>query len=377
MMDKPEILIVGAGTMGRAAAYFFRNHPDNPKSVLIADYDEGVLDSAARFLAQGGYVDTMRLDVTRSDMLIRALTGVRICLSCVPFSLNPIIARMCLQLGVNYVDLGLNAEVTDEILRMDADAHARGVTFIPDTGFSPGLMNIVVWELVSRFKKCDEVRIWAGGLPQVPTGPLNYTQFFSIHGLVNEYFEDAREIRDGKVVTVPSLTGLESVEFPGQGTFEAFVTSGGTSTLPQTLEGKVNRLSYKTMRYPGHMEALEYLRDLGLAEETPYTFKFGELSPREMLVKVLEAKLPKQVPDMVLVRVMAKGDNGREEKIELVVKQDPKSGLSAMEQITGFSAAAVTLAVIEGNVPPGAHAQEKVIPFAWMKKQLGKFGITL
>ncbi|HEY3295460.1 MAG TPA: saccharopine dehydrogenase C-terminal domain-containing protein [bacterium] len=376
-MDKPEILIVGAGLMGRAAAYFFRNHPQGPFPVLLADHDEAVLDSAEKILADGNRVHTMRLDATRNDMLLRALSGVRVCLSCVPYFLNPAIARACLSLGVSYVDLGLKADVTDEILKMDEDCRARGVAFIPDTGFSPGLLNIVVWELVHRFKKCDDVRLWAGGLPQVPTGPLNYTAFFSIHGLVNEYFEDAREIRNGKVVTVPSLSDLETIDFPGHGTFEAFVTSGGTSTLPRTLEGKVNRLSYKTMRYPGHMEALEYLRDLGLADLTPYEFKCGQLSPREMLVKVLEAKLPKDVADMVLVRVAATGDGGKQEKIELVVKPDASSGLSAMEQVTGFPAAAVTLAILQGKVAPGSHAQETVIPFGWMKEQLGYYGITL
>lgn len=376
-MDKPDILIVGAGLMGRAASYFFCHHPDGPFRVLLADQDESVLDSATEFLSNDDQVNTMRLDVTRSDMLIRALTGVRVCLSCVPYFVNPTIARACVRLAVNYVDLGMKAEVTDEILSMDEDCRARGVAFIPDTGFAPGLLNIVVWELVHRFKKCDTVRLWSGGLPQVPTGPLNYTQFFSIHGLVNEYFEDAREIRDGKAVTVPSLSDLEIVEFVEHGAFEAFVTSGGTSTLPRTLEGKVNRLSYKTMRYPGHMEALEYLRDLGLADVKLYEFKCGSLSPREMLVKVLEDKLPKQVPDIVLMRVIATGDGGRQEKIELVVKHDTKSGLSAMGQSTGFPAAAIALAVLKGLVPPGAHPQETVIPFAWMKEQLGYFGIRL
>jgi lysine 6-dehydrogenase len=375
-MKKPEILIIGAGLMGRAAAYFFQNHPDGPYRVLLSDENESTLDSAEKVLSPGGHVDTMRLDVTRSDSLIRALTGARVCLSCAPYFLNPTIARACMKLGVSYVDLGMNPEVTDEILALDSTAQARGVTLIPDTGFSPGLLNIFVWELVNRFGKCDEVRLWAGGLPQVPTGPLKYTQFFSIHGLVNEYFDDAREIRDGKMVTVPSLSDLETIEFPGLGTFEAFVTSGGTSTLPRTLAGKVRRLSYKTIRYPGHMAALQSLRDLGLAEEKTYSFGTCELSPREMLVKVLEDRLPKQVPDMVLIRAVARGDKSREEKIEQIVKQNEKTGLSAMAQLVGFPGAAVALAVYQGKVTPGAHAQERVISFAWMQSQLAGFGIS-
>ena len=376
-MNDPEILIVGAGFMGRTAAYFFQNHPDGSYRVLLADHDEAVLDSAQTFLAGNGQVDLMRLDVRRSSNLLRALTHVKVCLSCVPHFLNVRVAKACLQMGVSYVDLGMNPKVTDEILAMDEAVRARNIAFVPDTGFSPGLVNILAWELVRRFEVCDEVRVWAGGLPQVPTGPLNYTQFFSIHGLVSEYFEDAREIRDGQVVTVPSLSDEEEVEFSGYGKFEAFVTSGGTSTLIRTLQGKVKRLSYKTRRSPGHLEALHYLRDLGLADSAPYRFSCGEISPRAMLVRVLEAKLPKRVPDMVLLRAVARGNGGREEKGELVVKQDPKSGLSAIEQLTGFSAAAVALAIYLGKVPPGAHAQETIIPFVWMKEQLGKFGIAL
>jgi lysine 6-dehydrogenase len=376
-MSNPDILIIGAGLMGRAAAYFFRNHPQGPYRVLLADAEESVLDAAAAYLAPGGHLDTMRLDVRRSDNLLRALTDVKVCLSCVPYFYNPIIARACLSLGVSYVDLGLQTETTDHILHMNDDAKLRGISLVPDTGFSPGLINVLVWELVHRFKKCDDVRVLAGGLPQVPTGPLKYTQFFSIHGLVNEYFEDAREIRNGKMVTVPSLSDLETVTFPEVGELEAFVTSGGTSTLPRTLEGQVTHLSYKTLRYPGHMAALQSLRDLGLADTHMYRLHGCEVSPREMLVKVLEAKLPKNVPDIVLLRVIAKGDGSREEKIELTVKADPKTGFSAMEQLTGFSAAATALAVHAGKVAPGAETPERAIPYSWMKDQLGKFGITL
>jgi lysine 6-dehydrogenase len=376
-MNKPEILIIGAGLMGRAAAYFFQHHPEGPFHTLLVDHDEKVLDSASQFLADGKYVHVGHLDVTRSESLIRALTGVKVCLSCVPYFLNPAIAKTCIQLGVSFVDLGGNPGVTDKILDMDEAARTRGVTMVPDTGFSPGLLNLVVWELVNRFKKCEEVRIWAGGLPQVPTGPLNYTQFFSIHGLVNEYFEDARELRNGKMNTIPSLSELETIEFEGYGKFEAFVTSGGSSTLPKTLAGKVQNLSYKTMRYPGHMAILQSLRDLGLAEDTKYVFDGCSVSPRRMLVRVLEAKLPKQVPDMVLLRAVAKGDSGKIEKIEQVVKYNEISKLSAMEQLVGFPSAAIALAIYQGKIVPGCHPQESVVTFPWMQTQLKHFGISL
>jgi len=139
----------------------------------------------------------------------------------------------------------------------------------------------------------------------------------------------------------------------------------------------VRRLDYKTIRYPGHYAALRLLADLGFTSAKTIRVEGAEIAPRDFLARVLEGTLPKNVPDIVLVQVRATGDGGREERIELAVRQDENRGLSAMGQMTAFPAAAIALAILVGNVPPGAHPQETVISSGWMKEQLGKFGIAL
>lgn len=371
-----QILILGAGLMGRVAAYFFVQHPQGRHGVTLVDADRNHLDSAAKWL-NSPLVTTANCDVADSKALRELVKGHKVCLSCVPYFLGPNIAKICLSEGVSYLDLGGNPDVTDDILGMGEQAKAKGVALIPDTGLAPGLTNILATELVSRFKKCESAHIRVGGLPQDPKGPLKYAQFFSIYGLLNEYLEAAREIRDGVEVEVPSLTDVEALRFEGIGDLEAFITSGGTSTLPKTLTGKVRRLSYKTIRFPGHCAALNFLREIGLTETAKFSFGEIELSPRQMLISVLDNYLPKQVADMVLVRVTATGDGGREEKIEFVCKHDVKNNISAMGQTTSFPAAAIALAIVLDRVPPGAHPQESVIPYAWMKEQLGLFGIGI
>ena len=375
-MTRPEIVILGAGLMGRVAAYFFANHPDGPFPVRLADKDETVLRQAADWL-RSDRVESMTADAGSEIEVGRALAGMKVCLSCVPYFLNPKVARAALRSRVSMVDLGGNPQITDVILSLDDDAGRKGIVFVPDTGLAPGLVNVLAWDLVHRFQKCDELHIRVGGLPQKPEGPLKYAQFFSIHGLLNEYLESAREIRGGKVVDVPSPSDVEELVFDELGTYEAFVTSGGTSTLPKTLLGKVSRLDYKTIRYPGHFAALKLLVEVGLTSTKRIRVEGVEVAPRDVLSCILEDTLPKNVPDIVLVQVRATGDGGREEKIELAVRQDENRGLSAMGQMTAFPAAAVALAIFVGNVPPGAHPQETVISSGWMKEQLGKFGIAL
>ncbi len=202
-----KVGVLGAGLMGRVAAHFFVHHPEGPYKVRLADLSHGTVNDAAAWL-NSEHVEAMIVDVRRDDSLEKALAGIKVCQSCVPYFLNPVIARACLENGVSFVDLGGNPEVTDRILSQDAEAKAKGVSLIPDTGLAPGLTNILAMELVKRFTVCDEVHVRVGGLPQFPEGRLKYAQFFSIHGLLNEYLEDAREIHDGKEVIVKSLNDM-------------------------------------------------------------------------------------------------------------------------------------------------------------------------
>ncbi|MBU1636406.1 hypothetical protein KKC97_01935, partial [bacterium] len=163
----------------------------------------------------------------------------------------------------------------------------------------------------------------------------------------------------------------------GEGEFEAFITSGGTSTLTQTMLGKVNRLDYKTIRYPGHCEKLKLLRDLGLTATQQLTFENGFVSPREMLARALERHLPQHEPDVVYVVATAAGDNGKQEHMKLVIRQDDKRGISAMGQGTSYPSAAVARAILTAKVPPGAHPQETVIGYDYMKTELTNMGLKI
>ncbi|MGQ9582152.1 MAG: hypothetical protein ACUVV6_01385 [Thermoplasmatota archaeon] len=82
---------------------------------------------------------------------------------------------------------------------------------------------------------------------------------FSPEGLTNEYIERARAIRGGRVMEVESLTELEGLRFPLPfGRLEAFATSGGASTLPSTMLGRVREL-----RVPAR-EFLKRVRERGI-----------------------------------------------------------------------------------------------------------------
>src|ERR1044072_7174306 len=128
------------------------------------------------------------------------------------------------------------------------------------------MVSVLAMHGAREVDQLDEIHIRVGGLPQNPRPPLDYQIVFSVEGLINEYVERARVIREGQLVEVESLTELETLDFPDPyGRMEAFQTSGGTSTLPETFAGRVKELDYKTIRYPGHCARFRLLLALRLA----------------------------------------------------------------------------------------------------------------
>src|SRR5205085_12652822 len=117
---------------------------------------------------------------------------------------------------------------------------------------------------VSQLRTVDDMHTRVRRLPLPPKPLLDYRLGCRVEGLINEYVERARVLRGGEIVEIESMTEVEELEFPPPfGKMEAFQTSGGTSTLPDTYLGRVRELDYKMIRYPGHCAKFKAMIDLG------------------------------------------------------------------------------------------------------------------
>ncbi len=350
--------IVGAGRMARAIAHYLLRI-DEVESLVVVDRSEDALEGLAAF-CNSKRLETVRADASDTGALAAAFDGLDGFLSAASYRYNLALTRLAAGLGAHMVDLGGNVEMVRRQMELDSEVADSGVTVIPDCGLAPGLATLMAADLAARLGDLEYLRIRVGGLPLRPEPPLDYALFFSAEGLINEYKEPAEVLRDGHLEVLDSLTELEHVavepEFPE---LEAFITSGGTSTLPLSLRGKVRNLDYKTIRYPGHCEKIRLLFDLGLAGETPLKVDGGAIVPRRVLEALLEQALPRTQEDVVIVRVSALASNGNRASYELVEKFDPHTGLTAMQRTTGFPAAAALVAACRGEVKrPGVLAQE-------------------
>ena len=414
-----RILVLGAGRMGLGAAYDLAHNSEGVESVTVADVDGGRAAAVCETLGDAR-VRPAQVDVSDGTRVVELMRGHDAAVSCVTYFHNLQLARAAVEAGTNFCDLGGNNAVVDAELALDAEARAAGINIVPDCGLAPGMVSVLAAHGAARFEELHELHIRVGGLPQQPRPPLDYQIVFSVEGLINEYVERARVIRDGRVVEVESMTELESLDFPKPfGRMEAFQTSGGTSTLPETFLGKVRELDYKTIRYPGHCERFKLLIDLGLCGSDPVEAGGASVAPRRLLGELLYRHLPADEPDVVLIRLefvgLLKTDEGTLLKQLVDVKQispaeassdtfgkvvreaagaggtrrarlrydiidrfDERAGLSAMQRTTSFPASIVAQMTARGETTQkGAVPQERCVPPDTFVAELARRGIRI
>ncbi|NIA24295.1 MAG: hypothetical protein GWP04_01865 [Gammaproteobacteria bacterium] len=363
--------VIGAGRQGTAAGYDMAVHGD-AQEVILADRDLIVAQRAAariNSLVGRSVAVAEEIDVANEDALVGLVGPLDVFLCATPFVLIPGCTRAAIAAGTGMVDLGGHTATVLDQLDLDEEARAAQIAIVPDCGMGPGLNNTLALAAVERLREQGavprEARVWDGGLPQDPKEPWRYALFFHINGLTNEYDGTALVLRDGEVSEVDTLTEFETLEFDDLGTLEAFVTSGGTSTVPYTMAGELEVYENKTLRYPGHYAAFRAFKDLGLFSMDPVDVGGTPVVPRDLYHALLGPQLEgDDVHDVCVMRAEAIGVRGGRDvsvRFELVDRYDPETGFSAMERLTGWHAAIMAELIARGEVPVGVHPVERAV----------------
>lgn len=285
------ILILGGGRIGSSIAYLLQQVLAKETGgfsppITVADQLSSMLKSNPLIECDKRVLDIKTklpklLDELRPELVINAL----------PHELNSVVIKHTLKRDISYLDM--SEDVPSRKLLEHLAPQCVKATLLPQQGLAPGIVNIMGAWLVNQHERkgstLTELRLRVGALPQVARGKLGYATTWSVDGLVNEYLNDVEELVDSAVVTKPGLSGFERLMFRGV-ELEAFRTSGGVADLPRLLIGRVKNVNYKTLRWPGHHEAMQLLLD---------EFKLD----RELLKMLFTAAVPSRVADCVYLLV--------------------------------------------------------------------------
>jgi saccharopine dehydrogenase-like NADP-dependent oxidoreductase len=336
-----KVLVLGAGKIGRAVAEMLS---DGGYQITIADRDAVAIDRV-----RSGAIVKRVFEVDDEPQLMAHMAGHSAVISALPYTKNLQIGTAALAARVHYFDMTEDVELTRAIRTLAAGARTA---FVPQCGLAPGFVCIAGNSVAQSFDQVDTIELRVGALPKYPTNSLGYNLTWSTEGLINQYCNPCETILDGSLTAVRPLEDLETVAINGR-VFEAFNTSGGLGTLCDTWAGKLRNLNYKTMRYPGHRELVNFLlRDLRMIDD------------RKTLIEIFERALPLTQQDIVVLLVSVRGmRNGRHEQECLAVKIDATVRNSRVWTAIELATAAGTCAMVEllflGRLPSRGFVRQE------------------
>ncbi len=331
---KAKIAIVGSGNIGWALRQLLEN-----------DYD----------LKQGDIADGFdALDIEQVKDFLKGNDAV---ISAGPFKVNKNIAKVAADFGIAYFDLTEDVETTEYIKKLESKS-----ILMPQCGLAPGAINICAAGMMKEFDKVNEVLMRVGALPRFTTNEMSYYLSWSTNGLINEYCNEADAIYEGKPVKVMPLEGIEKIVIEGE-SFEAFNTSGGCATMCETYEDEVENLTYKTIRYPGHVSHMKFLfNDLHLKKN------------KEILEKLFDKEVPRTKNDVIIffVKVIGVIDGVLQEKTYLrKIYGDEK--LSAIQLTTASGVCSALKMYLDGKIKnQGFTKQESLSWDDFLNNNFGK-----
>ncbi|NPA80691.1 MAG: hypothetical protein GXO29_06560 [Thermotogae bacterium] len=365
-MKPRSIAIAGSGIVARSTAVLARKfYPD--ARILIGGRRREKAEEIAR-LVGGEAFDLPSEGITPG--LLDVLKGADVLIDCLPGREASRMAEAALKSGTNYLNITEHVRATEEIMKMVSEAENPPL-FILQAGLAPGFVNVLAVRLAEVFRERfgrepEEIRMRVGALTPNVSSPYFYARTWSAAGVAVEYVEPSIVVRDGEVLRVPSLSEPETLILNGK-VLEADLTSGGAASTPDYFAGKVRRLDYKTLRWPGH-----YTWVRGLLETWRY---LGREERIEHLLEELK-RIPLVEEDLVIIYVAVSGHDGEGElrALERVIEVRPRDydghRLSALQATTtGGALAAMDVVpedfpkrvVLQTDLPAGEYLKNRII----------------
>ena len=265
---KKAVVFGGCGEIGKWVVRDLLQYSDlNP--IVIGDIRE---EQARAFIQE---LDTDRVTFQKvnaydQQSLISALEGATIAINTIGpfFEFALLVANAVYQAGVNYVDVCDDPDATFNLLSLDAMVRRKGLTFLINQGWTPGIMNLIAKKGAQEMDRVRSLRLaWVQDLEEeIGLAPIMHWAHVVV-GKIPTY-------RDRKWVLVPGLSEREEVRFPDPiGVVPVYHTGHPEPvTLPRYIEAEV--VSLKGGLVPPEVVALTRLvRATGIGN-TPEGIKF-------------------------------------------------------------------------------------------------------
>lgn len=370
-----RIIIAGAGGIGRACGLILLKHFGTDLDLTLADINKKQCEQAEEWI-QAGLSSPIPVSKTvlTSDPQKHWNPSGDLLLDCTPGKFAAEMALVALRNGMHYANLTENVPATNKIYEI---AKGASTGFALQTGLAPGFINQLGRKTVEHYTKkqpghtIESIKMRVGALSQYASSPGFYAFIWNPMGVSTEYLNESEVIDNFKKIIKPSLSDREQIIINGV-RYEADLTSGGAADLPDFYEGKVRKLNYKTLRYPGHFEYIDKLKH-----------ELGHDLSKESLLRRMREDIPGQDQDRVLIycSVSGKDETGKSYEIirhhEIHPAQYGAVRITAIQRATAGSLAQTALLLLtdqfSGLLTQSRYPLDKFLNGAIIREHYGSF----
>ncbi len=362
-----KIVVLGAGMVGRTIAKDLATD----YKVLSAD----ISDESLSQLKNSTNIQTQKSNLADENEIEKLIADADCVVGAVPGFMGFETLKTILKNKKQVVDISFFPE---DAFLLDDLAKQNSVTAIVDCGVAPGMDNIILGYHNQRMK-IENFECLVGGLPFERKLPFQYKAPFSPIDVIEEYTRPARLVENFETVTRPALTEPEFIHFENIGTLESF-NSDGLRSILKTM--KIKNMKEKTLRYPGHREAMEQLRDMGFFSEEEITVKGKTIRPIDVAAAIMlpQWKYKTGEEEFTVMRVTVEGnESGKNIRYtyDLFDQYDKATQTSSMARTTGFTCTAAVRLLLEKNysrigINPPEYLGEEENNFQFMLDELKK-----
>ncbi len=370
-----KIIVLGAGLVGAPMAIDLAKEKNF--EVTVVDFSDNALNSLKERCPE---LTTLQKNLSKPQEVTTLVRNYDFVVNAVPGFMGFETAKAIITAGKGCACIAFYEE---DPFQLEQLAKEKNVTMIMDCGVYPGMGSALIMNCAEQLDKVESVLTYVGGLPEVREWPSEYKAVFSPIDVIEEYIRPARYIENGNEVIRPALSDAELIFFPKIGTLEAFNTDG-LRTLAKTLDAP--NLKEKTLRYPGHIEKMMVLRELGFFSKEPIIEVNGKkTSPLEFTSQVLfpNWKLKKGEVDITIFQSIIEGEKDGQKvryTIDMFDKYDPELDVTSMARTTGYTATLALRMIAEGlyshkGISPPEYMGKKQRCIDYLQKGLRERGV--
>jgi len=336
-----KTVVLGGGLVGAPMALDLAE--DTDINVTVADISDDILKKFKTHTE----IKTIKQDLSDKQGLKKMISSFDMVINAVPGFMGYKTLETIIKAGKNVVDIAFFPE---DALTLDALAKKHDVTAVVDCGVAPGMSNMLTGYADHLLDKARKAVIYVGGLPEIRTQPWEYKAVFSPIDVIEEYIRPAFYVEKGQVVEKPALSEPELIDFSELGTLEVFNTDGLRSLI-KNLD--IPNMKEKTMRYPGHIEKILFLKKAGFFNEEPVRIGSEMVRPIDMTAELLfpQWKLEPGDKDITIMQIIVQGEKDgkkREYRWDLLDRYDSETKTHSMARTTGYTATTVLRLLKEG-----------------------------